>query len=83
MSARLDGLLEQMISRGSVNEGVGRGVGEGWTLAFTSSDPAAPPPGALSHLSSARSYSLAVTFRKTPRYPFGTYWAILFLKDAS
>jgi uncharacterized protein YkwD len=80
LSGQLDGLLEQMIDSGSVADAVGGGVGDGWTMAFTSLDPAAPPPSALTRARKAESYSLAVSFRKTARYPFGAYWVILFLK---
>jgi uncharacterized protein YkwD len=77
MSKKLGRALEQMISSGSVRETLSGNVG--WTLAFTSMDPSAPPPGALEHATNASRYALAVTFRKTKQYPLGTYWALLFL----
>ena len=83
LSRRLDTLVERMIESGTVRDAVGGGVGTGWTLAFTSLDPTEPPASALERAATAESYALAVTFRKTPRYPFGAYWAILFLKGAS
>lgn len=83
LSRQLGGMVERMIASGSVNSAVARSVGEGWTLAFTSMDPAMPPTSALARAVSAESYALAISFRKTSRYPFGTYWAILFLKEPS
>jgi len=83
LSNRLDGMLEQMITSGSVGDAVKRGVGDGWTMAFTSMDPSSPPASALARAAEAEGYALAVRFRKTPKYPFGTYWTILFLKTNS
>jgi uncharacterized protein YkwD len=80
MSSHLDKLVEEMIESGTVRDAVGGGVGEGWTLAFTSMDPTAPPPSALERAAKAESYALAVSFRKTAKYPFGAYWAILYFK---
>lgn len=80
LSLQLDRELEKMIASGSVGKGVGEGFGAGWSMAFTSMDPSVPPASAVARAKDADSYALAVTFRKTPRYPFGTYWAILFLK---
>ncbi len=77
MSKQLNRQLEKMIASGAVRGTESGSVG--WTLAFTSMDLSAPPPGALEHVSEASSYGLAVTFRKTKQYPLGTYWAILFL----
>jgi uncharacterized protein YkwD len=82
LSHKLDDELEKMIASGSVKSGVGAGFGAGWSMAFTSMDPSVPPTSAVERAKDAESYALAVTFRKTPRYPFGTYWAILFLKGA-
>jgi uncharacterized protein YkwD len=80
VSKRLGGLLEKMVESGTVRNNVGGSVGMGWTLAFTSMDPNSPPKSALQKIAKAESYALAVTFRKTARYPFGAYWAILYLK---
>lgn len=80
LSDRLGEELERMISAGSVREGVGSGFGPGWSMAFTSMDPSVPPASALARAKDADGYAVAVSFRKTPKYPFGTYWAILFLK---
>ncbi len=82
LSRKLGELVEEMAESGSVRNGIGSIGGEGWTLAFTALDPSQPPPSALEHAGKADGYALAVTFRKTPRYPFGAYWAILYLKGA-
>lgn len=82
LSRKLGELVEEMAESGSVRNGVGSIGGEGWTLAFTALDPTQPPPSALERAKKADAYALAVTFRKTPRYPFGAYWAILYLKGA-
>lgn len=81
LSSKLQTALERIIRSGTVRSAGDLQVGEGWTLAYTSMDPTAAPPSALPRLAGAESYALAVSFRKTSRYPFGTYWAILFLKD--
>jgi len=80
ISRKLDSLVEEMIESGTVRNAVGSGVGEGWTLAFTSLDPTQPPASAIERAAKAEGYALAVSFRKTSRYPFGAYWAILYLK---
>lgn len=80
LSLRLGSMLEKMIATGSVREGVGDGFGPGWSLAFTSMDPSSPPASALARAKKADSFAMAITFRKTPRYPFGAYWGILFLR---
>lgn len=80
MSRRLRQMVEEMVEDGTVRHAIGGGVGVGWTLAFTSLDPTQPPDSALERIAKADGYALAVTFRKTPRYPFGAYWAILYLK---
>lgn len=80
LSSRLDRMLEDMIASGSVREAVPGGAGPGWALAFTSLDPSSAPASAIERASRADGYALAVTFRKTPRYPFGAYWAIVYLK---
>lgn len=80
LSLQLDRELEKMIATGSVQQGIGEGFGAGWSMAFTSMDPSKPPASVLERVKDADSYALAVTFRKTPRYPFGIYWAVLFLK---
>lgn len=82
LSRKLGKIVEEMAESGSVRNGIGSIGGEGWTLAFTALDPSQPPPSALEHAKKADGYALAVTFRKTARYPFGAYWAILYLKGA-
>jgi uncharacterized protein YkwD len=81
LSVRLDGLLEQMIASDTTEDAVGGGVGEGATIAFTSADPSMPPHDILAKASKSDGYALAVSFRKTERYPLGTWWAIVYLKD--
>ncbi|MFN2426045.1 MAG: CAP domain-containing protein [Candidatus Binatia bacterium] len=78
LSRKLDVMVEEMIQHGAVRST--GSVGPGWTLAFTSLDPTEPPASAIERAAKAEGYALAVSFRKTPRYPFGAYWAILFLK---
>lgn len=80
LSSRLGRMLEDMIASGSIREAVPGGAGPGWALAFTSLDPSTAPASAIERAGKADSYALAVTFRKTPRYPFGAYWAIVYLK---
>ncbi|MFN2377828.1 MAG: CAP domain-containing protein [Candidatus Binatia bacterium] len=80
LSSRLDRMLEDMIASGSVRQAVPGGAGPGWALAFTSLDPTSAPASAIERAGKADGYALAVSFRKTPRYPFGAYWAIVYLK---
>lgn len=80
VSRALDKLVNEMIESGSVKNAVGNTVGVGWTLAFTALDPQQIPKAALERAAKAQGYGLAVQFRKTKKYPFGAYWAILFLK---
>ncbi len=79
LSRRLDALVGEMVEAGQVTK-VSADLGVGWALAFTAMDPHQLPKSALEQAAKAQGYGLAVQFRKTKKYPFGAYWAILFLK---
>jgi uncharacterized protein YkwD len=80
LSKKLTSMAENMAEKGGIHAVPGSEVGVGWTLAFTALDPRYPPASALKQVEKADGYALGVTFRKTKKYPFGAYWAVLFLK---
>jgi uncharacterized protein YkwD len=80
LSRRLDKVVDDMIESGQVQKINAPELGVGWALAFTALDPAQLPKSAIEQAAKAQGYGLAVQFRKTKKYPFGAYWAVLFLK---
>jgi uncharacterized protein YkwD len=79
LSRKLDQLVGQMVETGQVQK-VNENLGVGWALSFTAMEPSQLPKSALEQAAKANGYGLAVQYRKTKKYPFGAYWAILFLK---
>jgi uncharacterized protein YkwD len=79
LSRKLEKLVGQMAEAGQISK-VKEDFGSGWALSFTALDPRQLPKSAIEQAAKAQGYGLAVQFRKTKKYPFGAYWAVLFLK---
>jgi uncharacterized protein YkwD len=79
LSRKLEKLVGQMAEAGQIQR-VNQDFGAGWALSFTALDPRQLPKSAIEQAAKAQGYGLAVQFRKTKKYPFGAYWAVLFLK---
>ena len=56
--------------------------GTGWLFTYTTMEPFDLPDAARGKIVGAEGYALAVSFRKSPAYPFGTYWVVLVLRGS-
>ena len=82
VSRRLAGVVEHLVAADSVRADTAGGFNEGWVFTYTSMDPSSLPKDAAARTARARGYALAVAFRKTRSYPFGTWWIVLALNGA-
>ncbi len=79
LSRRLSGVVERLAAADSVKADKDALAGPGWVFCYTAHDPAEIPDSVRKTLARARSYGIGVTFRRTPSYPFGTWWVVVAL----
>jgi len=79
LSARLSSAVEKLVRSDSVDLDPIVVDGPAWVFSYTSMDPAQLPSNVVRRLPDARGYGAAVSFRRTPSYPFGTYWVVVAL----
>jgi hypothetical protein len=82
VSGRLAAVVDRLAAADSVHADTAGGFSEGWVFTYTSMDPSTLPRDAASKVAKARGYALAVSFRKSRSYPFGTWWIVLALNGA-
>lgn len=83
LSRQLADYLEELIAADSVTIGHVPPYGAGWIFTYTTMDPSGIPESARGRLARAEEYALAISYRKTAAYPFGTYWVVLVLRGSA
>lgn len=82
LTERSAAALERLVLADSVQVDADVVAGPGWIIAYTTTDPRGLHDSALRELGRATAFGAAVTYRRTPSYPFGIYWVVLALKTA-
>ena len=82
LSHLLASYLEELVAADSVTIGDPPPYGAGWLFTYTTTDPSKIPDTARGKLGRAEGFALAVSYRKTRAYPFGTYWVVLCLSGS-